>query len=71
MQNIVLATDFLESSRLALDYAVAFSHRYNSKLTIFLPVRAASSSFVTPRWHPAEDGALPQAKAPLLESNTA
>lgn len=34
IRNIVFATDFLESSRLALDYAVAFAHRYNSKLTI-------------------------------------
>jgi len=34
MRNIVFATDFLESSRLALDYAVAFAHHYNAKLTI-------------------------------------
>ncbi len=34
MKNIVLATDFLESSRLALDYAVAFAHRYDATLTI-------------------------------------
>lgn len=34
MQNIVFATDFLESSRLALDYAVAFSHHYGARLTI-------------------------------------
>lgn len=33
-KSIVLATDFLESSRLALDYAVAFSHHYGAKLTI-------------------------------------
>ena len=34
MHNIVFATDFLESSRLALDYAVAFSHHYAARLTI-------------------------------------
>jgi nucleotide-binding universal stress UspA family protein len=34
MSNIVFATDFLESSRLALDYAVAFAHHYGAKLTI-------------------------------------
>jgi nucleotide-binding universal stress UspA family protein len=34
MKRIVFATDFLESSRLALDYAVAFAHRYDATLTI-------------------------------------
>lgn len=34
MRSIVFATDFLESSRLALDYAVAFSHHYRADLTI-------------------------------------
>ncbi len=34
LSNIVFATDFLESSRLALDYAVAFAHHYNASLTI-------------------------------------
>jgi nucleotide-binding universal stress UspA family protein len=34
LKNILLATDFLESSRLALDYAVAFAHHYGAKLTI-------------------------------------
>lgn len=34
LRSIVLATDFLESSRLALDYAVAFSHRFGATLTI-------------------------------------
>ena len=34
IRSIVLATDFFESSRLALDYAVAFAHHYSSKLTI-------------------------------------
>jgi nucleotide-binding universal stress UspA family protein len=32
--SIVFATDFLENSRLALDYAVAFCHRYGAKLTL-------------------------------------
>jgi nucleotide-binding universal stress UspA family protein len=34
MKSIVFATDFLESSRLALDYAVGFAHRYDATLTI-------------------------------------
>lgn len=34
IRHIVFATDFLESSRLALDYAVAFAHHYRAKLTI-------------------------------------
>ncbi len=34
IRRIVFATDFLESSRLALDYAVAFAHRYEAQLTI-------------------------------------
>ena len=34
MRSVVFATDFLESSRLALDYAVAFAHHYNARLTI-------------------------------------
>jgi nucleotide-binding universal stress UspA family protein len=34
MRSIVFATDFLESSRLALDFAVAFSHHYGARLTI-------------------------------------
>lgn len=34
MKKIIFATDFLESSRLALDYAVAFAHHYRANLTI-------------------------------------
>jgi nucleotide-binding universal stress UspA family protein len=34
IKSIVFATDFLESSRLALDYAVAFAHHYLARLTI-------------------------------------
>ena len=31
-KTILFATDFLESSRLALDYAIAFAHHYQAKL---------------------------------------
>jgi nucleotide-binding universal stress UspA family protein len=34
-KRILVATDFLESSRLALDYAVAFAHHYASNLVVF------------------------------------
>ena len=34
IRRIVYATDFLESSRLALDYAVAFAHRYDAGLVL-------------------------------------
>jgi nucleotide-binding universal stress UspA family protein len=34
IRRIVFATDFLESSRLALDYAVAFAHCYRATLVI-------------------------------------
>jgi nucleotide-binding universal stress UspA family protein len=34
IKTIVYATDFLESSRLALDYAVGFAHRYDATLVI-------------------------------------
>ncbi len=33
-KTILFATDFLESSRLALDFAVAFAHHYQAKLLI-------------------------------------
>ncbi len=33
-KKILLATDFLESSRLALDYAVAITHHYHARLLI-------------------------------------
>jgi nucleotide-binding universal stress UspA family protein len=44
-QTILLATDFLESSRLALDYAVAFAYHYHARLLmlhVFHPTQAAS-----------------------------
>ncbi len=34
VKKILFATDFLESSRLALDYAVAFAHHYHARLLI-------------------------------------
>jgi len=34
IRRIVYATDFLESSRLALDYAVAFAHHYQASLLL-------------------------------------
>jgi nucleotide-binding universal stress UspA family protein len=34
IRSVVLATDLLDSSRLALDYAAAFTHRYGAILTI-------------------------------------
>ena len=34
IQAVLLATDFLQSSRLALDYAAAFARRFHSKLVV-------------------------------------
>ena len=34
IKTILFATDFLESSRLALDYAVSFAHHYNARLLL-------------------------------------
>jgi nucleotide-binding universal stress UspA family protein len=34
-KRILVATDFLESSRLALDYAVGFAHRYGARIILF------------------------------------
>jgi nucleotide-binding universal stress UspA family protein len=34
IKTILFATDFLESSRLALDYAVAFAHHYHARLLL-------------------------------------
>lgn len=34
IERILFATDFLESSRLALDYAVAFAHHFKSTVTL-------------------------------------
>ena len=51
IQSIVFATDFLESSRLALDFAVAFSHRYGARLVIVhafeLPHEAAEAETIS------------------------
>lgn len=53
MSNIVFATDFLESSRLALDYAVAFAHHSRAKLIIVhafqLPVEAEEVELLSHR----------------------
>lgn len=35
IKRIFFATDFLESSRLALDYAIALAHHFNAKLIMF------------------------------------
>ena len=46
-KTILLATDFLESSRLALDFAVGFAHHYKSELILLhvfhLPPEAAEA----------------------------
>lgn len=34
LKSVVIATDFLESSRLALDYAVAFARHFGARLTL-------------------------------------
>ena len=51
IQRIVFATDFLESSRLALDYAVAFAHQFKVDLTIVhafeLPHEAEESELLS------------------------
>jgi nucleotide-binding universal stress UspA family protein len=47
IRSIVIATDFLESSRLALDYAVALAHHYKAKLhvlNVFRPSQAATEA---------------------------
>ena len=50
MKSIVFSTDFLESSRLALDFASAFSHHYGARLTIVhafeLPREAAEAEMI-------------------------
>lgn len=51
IKRILFATDFLESSRLALDYAVAFAHRFSAKLVFLhaveLPPSAEAAELVT------------------------
>ncbi len=53
IKRILFATDFLESSRLALDYAVAFAHKFNASLVflhaIELPPSAEAAELVTAR----------------------
>lgn len=66
MQNIVFATDFLESSRLALDYAVAFAHHYGARLTIVhafeLPNEAEEAEFISHRPSLSREHALARLK---------
>ncbi len=67
IRNIVFATDFLESSRLALDFAVAFSHHYNAKLTIVhvfeLPTEAEEVELLTGRRSVSREHALSRLEA--------
>jgi nucleotide-binding universal stress UspA family protein len=53
IKRILFATDFLESSRLALDYAVAFAHRFKATLVFLhaveLPPSAEAAELVTAR----------------------
>jgi nucleotide-binding universal stress UspA family protein len=53
IRRILFATDFLESSRLALDYAVVFAHRFNATLVLLhaieLPSSAEAAELVTSR----------------------
>lgn len=67
MTNIVFATDFLESSRLALDYAVVFAHHYGAKLTIVhvfeLTPEAKEVEMVSHRWSITREHALARLEA--------
>ncbi len=50
VKTVVLATDFMESSRLALDYAVSFAHHYQAELVLlhaFEMTEAATSAELT------------------------
>lgn len=53
VKRILYATDFLESSRLALDYAVAFAHHFNATITMIhaleLPFTARDAEIFTSR----------------------
>jgi nucleotide-binding universal stress UspA family protein len=42
IKRILFATDFLESSRLALDYAVAFAHHFHSEVLLLHAVELSS-----------------------------
>lgn len=45
IQRILFATDFLESSRLALDYAVAMAHRFNATLVMLHVVELSGAAY--------------------------
>lgn len=67
MRNIVFATDFLESSRLALDYAISFSHHYGSTLNIVhvfeLPHEAEEAEFISQKPSLTRERALARLEA--------
>ena len=44
MKSVVIATDFLESSRLALDYGVAFARYFGAKLTLVHAIELSSEA---------------------------
>jgi nucleotide-binding universal stress UspA family protein len=44
IKRILFATDFLESSRLALDYAVAFAHHFNSTVVLLHAVELSPAA---------------------------
>ncbi len=49
--TILFATDFLESSRLALDYAVGFAHRYRAKLQMVHVFHASQAATEAELFH--------------------
>lgn len=53
IRRILFATDFLENSRLGLDYAVAFAHKFQATLVLLhaieLPSSAVAAELVTAR----------------------
>ena len=44
IKRILFATDFLESSRLALDYAVAFAHHFKSTVVLLHAVELSPAA---------------------------
>ncbi len=49
MKRILVATDFLESSRLAMDYAVAIAHHFNAEIVLLHAVELPPSAEVAER----------------------
>lgn len=60
VKRIILATDFLESSRLALDYAVAFAHHFGARLTIMHSVELS---------HEAQEAEIISLRASVSRTN--